>query len=103
VRHEHQGVCSRVPMIDALSPVRHLSPTGGPGYSALIFDNQTEVTGAGIEKAFEYAQAGLPVVFVGELPATSPYYSEADEDIQAVVNKMLQVRHWLLMALKTLY
>jgi hypothetical protein len=94
------GSC-RVLILDVPLPVSHLSPTGGPGYSALIFDNQTEVTRSGIEKALEYAQAGLPVVFVGELPATSPYYSEKEEDIQAIVNKMLQVSDHSCMALQT--
>ncbi|KAJ9112660.1 hypothetical protein QFC19_000680 [Naganishia cerealis] len=47
------------------------------GYSALIFDKATEVTLNGINKAMSFAQAGLPVVFVGQLPSASPYYSES--------------------------
>lgn len=69
----------------------HLSPTGGPGYSALVFDNQTEVTVGGITKALSYAQSGLPVVFVEKLPSTSPYSSEVAFNVSAIVEEMLQV------------
>lgn len=69
----------------------HLSPVGGPGYSALIFDNVTAVTSNGMKKAMSFAQAGLPVVFVGQLPSSSPYYSESKGDVTAIVDAMLKV------------
>ncbi|KAJ9102326.1 hypothetical protein QFC21_002726 [Naganishia friedmannii] len=70
----------------------HLSPVGGPGYSALIFDNVTEVTMNGIKKAMSFAQAGLPVIFVGRLPSASPYFSESKENVTAIVQAMLELK-----------
>jgi len=69
----------------------HLSPGKGPGYSALVFDNQTEVTWQGINKALTWARAGLPAVFIGDLPSTSPYFTESGKDIASVVEKILAV------------
>lgn len=54
----------------------HLSPQGGPGYSALIFDNITQVSAQGINGAIRFARAGLPIVFVGPVPDQSPYFTE---------------------------
>lgn len=62
----------------------------GPGFSALIVDNSTNITSEAITRLLEYAQQGFAILFVGGLPETSPYYSiEADACVKEGVDKLL--------------
>ncbi|MCI9572874.1 MAG: hypothetical protein HFH97_09730 [Lachnospiraceae bacterium] len=42
----------------------------GPGYRALIFDNQESLPAEVAEKTLEFARKGLPVIFIGRIPSS---------------------------------
>lgn len=75
-----------------LMPVHsHLSPQGGPGYSALIFDNITQISAQGINGAIRFARSGLPIVFVGPVPDQSPYFTETSTVNGDLLQSLLDV------------
>ena len=37
----------------------------------------------------EYAKAGLPIVFVGELPSTAKFFTESDGQITKIVEQII--------------
>lgn len=59
----------------------------GPAYKALVFSNQTKITHAAVFKLHEFAQTGLPIVFIGNLTLAGVGVN-ASESIQ--VAAMLQ-------------
>lgn len=69
-----------------------LLATDGPGFSAFIVDNSTNITAEALERFTEYAKDDFPILFVGSLPHASPYYAEDDSRIQAGMNKLLEYR-----------
>lgn len=48
----------------------------GPAYKAILLDNETAIPQAAAEKLLAYAQAGLPVIFIGTMPTESAYSGE---------------------------
>lgn len=62
----------------------------GPAFSAFIVDNSTNLTSQAVTRFTEYAEQGFPILFVGTLPGTSPYYSyEADAYVKKGVRDLL--------------
>lgn len=45
----------------------------------------------GLKNVLSLAQAGLPVVFIGSTPSSSPYFSESSDGIQQLVQQILSV------------
>ncbi|KAK5122780.1 hypothetical protein LTR85_003695 [Meristemomyces frigidus] len=67
-----------------------LLASDGPGFSAFIVDNSTNITSEAVTQFLEYAGQGFPIIFVGGLPETSPYYCEGCEDcVQSGIQKLL--------------
>lgn len=67
-----------------------LLASDGPGFSAFIVDNSTNITSEAVTRFLDYAQQGFPIVFVGGLPETTPYYYEtSDEVIKDGIAKLL--------------
>lgn len=60
-----------------------------PGFSAFAVDNYTNITLEAVGRFLEYAESGFPLLFVGPIPETSPYYGESDTVIQSGVQKLL--------------
>ncbi len=68
-----------------------LLAANGPGFSAFIVDNSTNITSEAVSRFLEYAQTGFPILFVGTVPEVTPYYSpSADEYVKAGVQKLLK-------------
>lgn len=62
----------------------------GPGFSAFIVDNSTNITSEAVTRLLEYAEQGFAILFVGGLPKTSPYYSSAaDAHVKEGVDMLL--------------
>lgn len=61
----------------------------GAGYRAIVVDAGTKLTLDAAGQLLDAAEAGLPIVFVGAVPAESPFYSERNADIAAVVERIL--------------
>jgi hypothetical protein len=64
----------------------------GPGFSAFIVDNSTNITSEAVSRFTEYANAGFPIVFVGSLPETTPYYCDScDQYVKQGIQKLLKL------------
>ena len=50
----------------------------GPGYKALIFDNESSIPQETAEKLLELSKAGFPLIFVGTVPEMSSNTAEND-------------------------
>lgn len=67
-----------------------LAPNG-PGFSAFIVDNSTNITSEAVDRFFDYAEDGFPILFVGTVPEETPYYCPAcDASVKSRVEKLLQ-------------
>jgi len=55
----------------------------GPGFSAFIVDNSTNITTEVVSRLLDYAGQGFPILFVGGVPETSPYYCLSCDDYVA--------------------
>ncbi|PTB65492.1 hypothetical protein BBK36DRAFT_1121182 [Trichoderma citrinoviride] len=63
----------------------------GPGFSAFIVDNSTNITSEAVAKFQEYADLGFPILFVGGVPETTPYYCDScDQHVKQEVQKLLK-------------
>ncbi|KAK1847422.1 secreted protein [Colletotrichum chrysophilum] len=67
----------------------------GPGYRALIINNQTTMDISTAELVLSYGKAGLPVVVSGNSPRTTfSYYTEqnaADEELTSILSEILNL------------
>lgn len=62
----------------------------GPGFSAFIVDNSTNITVQAVNRFLEYADQGFPILFVGDVPEITPYYNKsADDYVKASISKLL--------------
>ncbi|KAF2234942.1 hypothetical protein EV356DRAFT_446019 [Viridothelium virens] len=62
----------------------------GPGFSAFIVDNSTNITSEVLSQFLDYANKGFPIIFVGGVPHESPYFCTAcDEYILDNIEKLL--------------
>ncbi|MHA7287676.1 glycosyl hydrolase [Arthrobacter sp. MDT3-44] len=61
----------------------------GAGYRAVIVDQNTKLTVDAANHLLEVAEAGLPVVFVGDVPTESPFFAERGADVAGIVAKIL--------------
>ena len=59
----------------------------GPAYKAIVLNNETTIPPAAANKLVEYAQAGLPVIFVKTVPSANAYVGE---DTVAQTMELLQ-------------
>ncbi len=59
----------------------------GPAYKAILLDKETAIAQAAAEKLLAYAEAGLPVIFVGSVPTVSAF---SGEDTVADIMAQLQ-------------
>ncbi|MFT4084571.1 MAG: glycosyl hydrolase [Nocardioides sp.] len=76
--------------------VRHgvLAPSG-PGYRALVLFDQDTLELDIATRILRYAEAGLPIVIVGDLPTATPGYADAataDRRLAAVVARLARHR-----------
>ncbi|CAL5870144.1 uncharacterized protein PFLUO_LOCUS4379 [Penicillium psychrofluorescens] len=63
----------------------------GPGFSAFIIDNSTNITVEAVTRFFEWAEQDFPILFVGGVPETTPYYCDScDEHVKTSMQKLLQ-------------
>jgi len=62
----------------------------GAGYRALILNDQAALPVKAAERLLAIAEAGLPIVFVGDLPKASPFFGETPSDgaIAAMAGRM---------------
>jgi hypothetical protein len=68
-----------------------LLAANGPGFSAFIVDNSTNITSEAVTRFLDYTEPGFPILFVGGVPQVTPYYSPAgDEYVKAGVQKLPQ-------------
>ena len=66
-----------------------LAPNG-PGFSAFIVDNSTNITSEALSQFLDYAGNGFLIIFVGDVPRESPYFCAAcDEYIQDNIEQLL--------------
>lgn len=68
-----------------------LEPSG-PAYKAVVIDQQKDMPVRTARKVVSLARAGLPVVVVGEAPARTPFYGDAevgDAQVQAAMATLL--------------
>lgn len=64
----------------------------GPGFSAFIVDNSTNITSEAISRFTQYASGGFPIIFVGSVPETTPYYCDScDQYVKQEMQKLLQL------------
>lgn len=62
----------------------------GPGFSAFIVDNSTNITSDAVARLLEYAEQGFVILFIGGLPEASPYYSiDSDAYVKDGVSNLL--------------
>lgn len=71
----------------------------GPAYKALVFNSylwpdansaKGDLTVEMAQKFLEFAKSGLPIVFVGELPTETPYYTpEEDATLRALISELV--------------
>lgn len=62
----------------------------GPGFSAFLVVNSTNVTVEAVDRFTTYAQEGFPIIFVGHLPVITPYYCPSCDDyVNSTVQKLL--------------
>ena len=61
----------------------------GPGYKALIINNETEIPQKTAERLAEYAQAGFPVVFVGKVPQGASH-SAGQDTVASLMKQVTQ-------------
>lgn len=66
--------------LDAAVVENGILAPGGPGYKALIVKNETAMTLGTAEKLLTIARAGLPIVFIGEVPGGTGYYGDRADD-----------------------
>lgn len=67
----------------------------GPAYRALVLNNQTVMPLDTAKQILAYAQQGLPVVVVGQPPATTPYFHNAarqDAELRQTITQLLAQR-----------
>jgi hypothetical protein len=63
----------------------------GPGFSAFIVDNSTNITSEAVDRFKEYASHGFPIIFVGGLPETTPYYCDScDQYVRQEMQKLVK-------------
>lgn len=60
------------------------------GYKALVLNNLTKMELADAEQILAYAEAGLPVVLIGETPTADGTYGAQDDDAVAAVFEKLK-------------
>lgn len=53
---------------------------GGPSYKALLVNNESSMTLETAEKLLGFAKCGLPIVFIGGMPASTGYYGDREDD-----------------------
>ncbi|WP_300266688.1 glycosyl hydrolase [Microbacterium sp.] len=60
---------------------------GGPAYKAIIVDSEQTMPGETVDRFQQYADAGLPILFVGDRPVADAYDSRRDisTDISALL------------------
>ena len=62
----------------------------GPGYKAIIIHNQEYISLNGVNKLKTLAEAGLPLLFVGQKPSKSFYQGE---DISSQIDALLKINN----------
>jgi hypothetical protein len=60
---------------------------GGPAYKAIVVDTESTMPAATVDRFTEYAQDGLPIIFVGDAPGAGAYTT--DRSISADVERLL--------------
>ncbi|KAB1636074.1 LPXTG cell wall anchor domain-containing protein [Pseudoclavibacter terrae] len=59
----------------------------GPAYKAVVVDNETTIAAETLDRFVEYAESGLPIIFVGSIPTQGAH--TADGDITDRMSKLL--------------
>lgn len=63
----------------------------GPGYRAMILNDEPAMAVETIDKLIEYANAGLPIIVVGQTPTTSIAYGDSDAEVVAKFDQLLAI------------
>lgn len=63
----------------------------GPGYKALVIDSQPTMLLNSARKILGYARAGLPVVIIGALPATTTGFADSAAEDKALAEVLSQL------------
>lgn len=50
----------------------------GPAYKAIVVDNESTIAAETLDRFVQYAQDGLPIIFVGEVPTRGAHTSDGD-------------------------
>lgn len=66
----------------------HRLAAGGPGYQALVIANQATMLLDSARHILDYARAGLPIVIIGELPATPTSFGTDDSELAALLTQL---------------
>lgn len=61
----------------------------GPGYQAILFQNQEALPLVAAKKLLELAKQGLRLVFAGKTPHQSAYCDGTDEEIKSILGELL--------------
>lgn len=61
----------------------------GASYKAVVVNNMEAIPLEGAQRLLSYAQAGLPILFVGQQPGKAMSETVTDEQIQAIVAEIL--------------
>lgn len=84
--------------LDSAVVTNNILNEDGAGYKALIIHNQEMMAYDSLENIKALAEAGLPVIFVGELPSKEMYYADIlqgkdNEALSALVEEVLQIEN----------
>lgn len=70
----------------------HILNADGPAYKAIIVHHQQYMDKDDLNKLYDLAKAGLPIVFVGEMPSAEKYFAnateQADEELSNICEQM---------------
>lgn len=61
----------------------------GPGYQALVLDDETAVSKENMEKLLEFAQDGLTIIFANKVPCISTSLKEENTEIESIMEQLL--------------
>ncbi|PSR84064.1 hypothetical protein BD289DRAFT_482970 [Coniella lustricola] len=62
----------------------------GPAFSALLIDNSTNITTTALTQLTRFAAQNFPILFIGGLPTTSPYFSSTSTPTHESLDTQIQ-------------
>ncbi len=101
--YSYEFISPEVLELDSAVVTNGVLNEAGPAYKAIILHNQTSISLEDLARLTELAEAGLPLVFVGEQPSVVKYLSEVksggtNAQVQAMVQELLAMPNVLVAA-----